>query len=243
MKALLSIILCFATAVQANPFLPLLSGSPPTGDECTTTANLTFSWHMESTTVTSGTPAGCSDSDTTATLNNSAAISSTQVQDGGNSLACLNNTDYAAFDPSGLINRTNGTLIIYVYFTSWATGTYFFHTQQDGTHYMVMETNGADGAGTRQLRLERGSGAETRTITTTAAAGSGLSLNTWYKVTAKWKATGDPNLFLSVDDANSVTTNNDLTDWTGAETVLRFGRQNSTANYYLDNVKMYDAYL
>jgi len=209
-------------------------------DSCT--GDLTFSWHMEDTDVTSGTPCGCSAGDTTATLNNSAAISSAQAQDGTNSLYCPSGSSTPANaefsnTSNAIIQPDAGTVTFYVYVTSFVAGTRLWTMWTGPTDNIQCYMTGTGDGNIDILLWYRGTGSANVT------ANSNLSLNTWYQVTCKWReGAADPSIYV---EANSASAQSD-TDLSGASDDGTFYVGNNdgskVGDFYIDNMKVYNSW-
>lgn len=203
-------------------------------DDCSD-ANLTFSWHAEDIDVTVGTPCGCSDGDTTATLVSGAVISSTQKSDGTNSLSFPTSLDYATFDNTSedIINKDAGTIIFDIYLTARANFQRVFIYEVDSNNFIRCQTRNID-----ELDVIY-SGDSTEIGAVTGAAD--LSLNTFYTVTAKWR-TGvtDPSLSITVNGSTG-TNNTDLTAIIGNSGTIEIGSKISGSTFgFIDKVLIYN---
>lgn len=232
----------------ADAFIGAAVGQPdaaPAGDGCGT-GNLVFSWHMEDLTVTTGTPAGCSQGDTTGTLNSGAYLTNYVAQDGTYSLRCPSSADYCSFSVSSddIFNDDAGTFTIYINVGTWLDGLYIATLLGDTTNRVQIRTDGTDVDGSRHVEMLLDfNGAAQLSITTT---GTGLSLNTWHKVTAKWRTgTTDPTTSssLQIDTQTAVTGTTPLASWNTQATELRIGGGVNSGLIYVDNMRVYNAWL
>lgn len=219
---------------MANPFLGIASaGVTPAGDDCAS-GNLIFSWHMEDLTVTSGTPAGCSDTDTSVELVSLATLSSAVAQDGTESLNCSTSGDYAWVDGVD-VDPTQGTVEFYIYWNTLNSGVNLWAASKDGSNYILIESRPG---GTIRINHVVG-GVTTQTLGTGA-----MTTGVWYKVTGKWRSTGNPNLSIQVDAATAVTSDTELTPITGPFGKIEMGNGGSTGsyNYNLDNIRVWNTW-
>lgn len=218
------------------------SAGAPAGDGCGTD-DLVFSWHMENLTVTTGTPAGCSQGDTTGTLNSTAYLTNYVAQDGTYCLYCPSSADYCSFavTTDDIFNDDAGTFTIYIYVGTWLDGLYIATLFGDASNRIQIRTDGTDLDGSRHVEMLLDfNGAAQVGITTT---GTGLSLNTWHKVTAKWRTGAtDPSSSLQIDAQTAATGTTDLASWGTQATELRIGGGVNTGLIYVDNCRVYSAW-
>lgn len=204
------------------------------GCDCSA-ANVLFCWDMESTTVTSGAPPGCSDGDTTATMNSSGAISSAQFNSGANSLSCPTTLDYASFSATALFNASEGTVEFWVYIDTFVADSFLFRFFLDTNNRLALDLQNTSTARVRWI----GGG----TTVTATATGSALTTGAWHKVKIRWRAAGDPNLSILINDGNEGTSNTDLPAMT-TPTLMDIGNaSNNAAVLFLDTIKVWDAWL
>jgi len=112
------------------------AGTTPIGalvDDCS--GSLMFSWHMESTDIESGSPAGCSDGDTTGTAAGTPTISTDRYTDGTHSLLTNALDEGYTFTPTGLVDLDDAKITFDIYVatapSNGSGGGYqeFFHTR------------------------------------------------------------------------------------------------------------------
>lgn len=237
---IIALLFLFCLPAGTQDILPVRRKAPVVeagggGDACGT-GNLLFAWHCENVDVTLGTPAGCSLGDTVATLNSGAVISTTQEQDGSNSLSVPTINDRAIFAVTGenIAEGSQGRIEFYLYVTTIAS-----------TTSIMSFRNGANAAtismGSNFINLEYlNSGSPDPEASTTAGS---LTTGSWLKVVAQWRTTGNPNLRVTVNDANEGTVNDDP----GAEiapTEVWVGEDGGGAGgaFFVDNIKIYSTY-
>lgn len=225
-----------------------VAGGGVATDSCT--ANLLFSWHMESTDVTTGGVAGgvnngCSLGDTTATASGvGTAISASQFEDGSNSASFPGSNRQYQFTISAedIIKHTAGTIDVWVRVATYGDQTFIVSSAVDASNqiYIQMRTLST----VNQFWLIHAAGATTRSAIT--SFGASFSLNTWYHIIAKWDTSVHGSDFSSIcADTTTGTTNcgtntNALGTWVGTLTTLIWGDNNAGgATFFVDNAKVY----
>jgi hypothetical protein len=200
---------------------------------------------MEHTTVTSGTPAGCSVGDTSATLapygGSGATIASTiSPQDGSNAFYLDSGADNVQFSiaSNDLFSLSAGTITFYVYISTFQVN-------------MELFTVGFDASNGIKLMLY-----QTEQITATWAGGgtpvtlyslTGLTTGSWHKVQFSYRTgASDPSIWVAIDDASPTGTaisNTDLAEMTGSNGKIYIGSLN-TGTYVaaIDNLRITNAY-
>jgi hypothetical protein len=219
-----------------------------TADSCT--GGLLFSWHCENADVTldssGGTatcPLGCSAGDTTATATSSATLSTAQYQDGGYSCSFPTAGDYYSFTISSedIAKSAEGTVILYIYVSTYASGSGVFDIYYDANNRVriTMQTSTY-----YKFKLDHVAASTTRSVWTLNT--SNFALNTWLKITAKWKKGGQGGVYqyISINDTDAGTqTSSDFGDFASPPTSLRIGEmQGNSSAYYIDNVKIYSTW-
>ena len=212
-------------------------------DSCT--AGLLFSWHAEDTTVTTGTPAGCSVGDTTATLS-SATISSTTPYDGTNALAFTDTSQSAEFTiaTSGadgdIIHKAAGTTIIYIRKnTAWWSGTQpIMSAEFTSGSYMLLESNSSRG----YLFSWNPSGS----LTAGAYSDNTLTYDAYLKISLTWSVAAVSGHHLGIRTGTGAWVYDDtaLTGLTGTSGTLGFGNGwSGGANVYkFDAIQVWDSF-
>lgn len=240
MKRPFLFIAVFFLFLSSSSFMPMVvcpGGETVSCDSCT--GDLVFSWHCEDVDVTADTPCGCTAGDSEATLNETAAISGSQYNDGDESLYIANATDYATFAISSydIVDDAEGTITFDIYFTAQDTAVYLFDCYGSATNNMRIRT--ANSA-SDELVFNYYSDSNLVSAVTSAA---NLTTGVWYSVTAKWRqGVTDPSISLSVN-GDTGTSNDDLTDPVSDWSVMRAGMfSGSGGTYYIDNLKVYDAW-
>lgn len=253
------IFLCLLFLLACNPYNPppadafgpaiqaVLSAGGVSVQTDSCTGALLFSWHMENDDVTLGGVAGgvnngCSDNDTTATRASAAAISDTQAQDGTYSLSCPTSLDNAAFSiPTGFSTNT-GTVVLYVYVTTFFSDATLFRAYVDAQNYIsiILKTSAET---TSQIRGVHMAG-NTARLATSAYTG-GIPSNQWLKVIFKWSNTAVSGKYLSltIDDANEGSATLALGSWEGSLSTMVIGEvAGNPAAFFLDDIKVYNTW-
>jgi len=242
-KILIILFLCLLlpTIATADGLIIKTAGGGG-GDSCT--GGLLFSWHCESTTVTSGTPQGCSLGDDLATGYSAAAINSDVVQDGTYSCDFPTSGDYYGFTVSNrdIADERAGTAIFYLYLNTFVANTWVFNLQynEDTDRILVYQE-----AGTYN-RLKLLYEGQNSLITAFTANTSNIPTGQWLKVTAKWSyaAVGGLHLSISYNDANTGTSSSALNTMTGTPTTLHIGNAKTySGDFAIDNIKIYNSWL
>ena len=251
-KALFLILLIASSAFADEPLLiakmnPYVAGANVVaaagGDSCT--SGLLFSWHAETTTVTTGSPAGCSVGDTTAAVGSgSPSISSTYYNDGANSASFPSANAYYAFDWSSstpIVTTQNGRIDFWLRPPA---------TIYDGLPIVTLYVDASNFiqvgySGSTNLYLKHIGAGTSREF---SSGSSSLSLSNWNHIIAYWYATGNNNyhLKLCVDQSEGTTCTygswyDALGTVTGSSGTLRIGDYtNYAAVGNVDNLKSYD---
>jgi hypothetical protein len=220
-------------------------------DDCS--GDLKFAWHMEDTTVTSGTPCGCVDSgDTTFDTDLS---SGTQVYDGSNSvLIDAQETTCIDISSNDHIDLTESKLVFYFRQTVHADfSTLLRATGTGGIEEIIclLKENGVGASGHTDVgcnyRDEAGAGGN---HTAWADIDYDEASPEWLKVVFEYHLTQnsirvevcpDDNKDGTCDSAADVGTNSDTLDaWSGSLTTLCVGNTSGTSpTYHIDNIKIY----
>jgi hypothetical protein len=236
MKKLFVIFIVLIWTIPSSAFGPAIQavlGQGAAAEASGCTAPQVFAWSMESTTITSGTPAGCSNHATkTATLSGtSTAISSTQKQDGTYSLYIRYNNEYATVPISMGTNGEEGELSFYIYYgDSLSSWTQWIELRYDDDNRIAYWTNGAD----KPVVYYTGGGASVAVTSTVTP-----SLDAWHSVVIKWKRGGATTLSVSVDSESPVTSSTALAALAGAPTELKFKNvAGSSYDMYYDLVSI-----
>lgn len=227
----------------------------PSCDKCT--GDLTFSWHMEGENnterldVTKGTPplCGCSQGDTTASLNSSATFSTSQFHDGAASLYAPGSLDYASFESNGIISSSASTVEFWVRIEDWASDNpmLFLYQYNGDNTYRIMEYG--SGPNNIEFRIYYDAGTQAAAHIATSAV-NGVE-GQWYRIVAKQRAgSTDPSLMLSVYNEegellDQVASNADLQTFSTEGSSFSLGcAMYTTADEPLniDEVKIWDAW-
>lgn len=202
-------------------------------DSCSGALILTS--HFENTdNIETGTPCGCStNADKTWALTG-ATYSDAQKSDGTYSLYIAGSTQNAIItaDP----NKSAGTITFDIYVAAWRNVGDILVIAVDADNYIAFYTYTTSGVG----RLDYQGNNVSKVINVT-----GLTENAWHTITLKWSTTavGGKYLYAQVDAETAVTGAEALTEIVGTPTTVKFGYGAITpATYYIDNVKLYNAW-
>ena len=231
----------FGPALQA-----VLSNSSTGGgggcDSCT--SGLLFSWHGETTDVTTGTPCGCSVGDSTATAVGTPTISTSQYEDGTHSVS-ISTANYSySFDwntsTSPIVTVSDGRVDLWAYWSTITYGTNLFTLTTDADNHINVfnETN--------NITLNHVAGGTIRHVSSPA---SSIATGAWYHIIARWYATGSSQYYLQlcVDTTNATTCTagsyyDALGTWAGTSGTVSIGDiGNNGGVYFVDNVKIYNS--
>lgn len=207
-------------------------------------SQLLFEWHAESATVTSGTPAGSSVGDTTATATGAVSLSATQAYDGTTSLKVSGANNNYAFDwvkTPAIVNPNAGTLEFRIYFTTIGDQM-IFEFQADASNRIYA---GIDSAGYLYFRSTYGG---TASLSRTAVGI--LSTGQWYYAKCRWDTTPHNGCYINVScdttngEGNSAYNGTDpLGIFAGSTGTVKFGDTlGATGVYYLDAIKIYNTW-
>lgn len=250
---LIPLLWCAQVFGQGITVLPKTAVFPKTtifsgvGDNCT--GALLFSWHFETTNVTTGSPVGCSVGATTPTTNGSPTISGVQFEDGTHSGHFSASGDYYSFVVSSedIIQHAAGTLDFWTYVTTFADGSNVLSapssTAGNGI-FVSMRTVST----VNQFRLIYQ--AASNNDNTDTVIGGGFSLNTWYHVVARWDvATAHSGNHAQICADTSTGTTNcagygiPLDIFAGSISATRWGNDSGSAPaFYLDIGKVYSTW-
>jgi hypothetical protein len=206
------------------------------------TPNLLFEWHAEDTTVTSGTPAGTSVGDTTATANASVSLSTTQVYDGTKAVKISGANDRYSFDwasSPAIVNPNAGTIDFRLYFTTVGDQSIFeLNVDANNRIAITIDTGG-------YLLLRHVAGGTTSLARTTFPI---LTTGVWHHVKARWDVNAHNGLYLSIScdqdqgETNSAANGTDaLGTFAGSSGSVRIGDITGAAGvYYIDALYIYD---
>ena len=203
----------------------------------TCSSNLILASHFENDdNIENGDPCGCStNADKTWTMT-SITYSTTQKSDGSYAAYVNDDTDNGVI--TATINKAAGTIIFDIYVTTYAQYTLFLSLRTDPSNEDNWIGCGNDSSGVIGCFFE---GAPDL-----IGVSANMTNNAWHTVTFKYR-TGvtNPSLSLQVDSESPATSNTDLTPITGTLSIIKINHPYGTnaAAYYIDNVKIYDAWL
>ena len=232
---------------------PMAYQAAPTSLDGCGTDGLIHSWHMESLTVTSGTPAGCvaSGEDDTGTATGP-TINSTSPYDGTNSLLIYDN---GAYDNVEFSTATT-TLLDDIKVTGWAkqntggfgNGQAIFSVRIDGDNYLKLVTSGTSIDMRLQLFHEGSNlGAKNSGVMTTTNCSIGEDEWYYYEFRLKTGVAGN-DTYLKICESDGTTCDilEEDKDWdaaTGTTSTFQYGYANSSSTFRgrVDNGKVYNA--
>ena len=235
-----SILLCAAIHVYAlSPAIQaVVSAASIQTDLCTN--SLTFSWHAESTTVTEGGIAGgvnngCSAGDTTASASGSPTIETTDNKSDGIKAAYFNvPNEKFSFTAANIVGVDQGTIDFHIYPTTLGNASIFRYS--DGANNYIFVTI----AGGTEIEVNYRAGG---TLTYCRTSGANVVVNTLQRVVAKYRQTGTPNIYVSVNGV-TCTSNVDASTWNASVDGFTLGENNGSALvFFLDNIQIYSAYM
>jgi len=216
----------------------MLGGGTPAGDICS--SPMTFSWHMENTDVTLGTPSGCSVGNTTATFVSLGALNTDLFYDGSTSLDIPTSGDFASFSVSSndIINPAAGTISFWMYIDTAVANLRPFSTGPDADNFIRTFITNTD-----EIRVNWSGNA---TVVYAVTTNANIPNTTWVNVIAKYTtADVDPNLSIRVVGYGSEAISNDNpTAWVGTNTSMVVGNSGSAAgDFHIDNLQVYNSWL
>jgi hypothetical protein len=248
MKKLLSLILIslfwlVPLVLAGSPHLTVLARRAATYD-CSN--GLMFGWGFEDTTITSGTPAGCSDGDTTATIANSPELSATRATDGSKSLRInaadenytLDVTTYDLIDIRDI--KVTFDIWVVTFPTSQTLESWFIELiDHEWDSYLLIGVYTE--TGWAQTVQARNSHVGTEKVVTTTT----LNTGEWYscEYQAKANVAGNDH-YITCGGATSDEDDDDFgASYTGDGTgTLYFGDEHGddggTSEYYVDKIKI-----
>lgn len=210
-------------------------------DDCS--GDLSFACHWEGSDasdrldIETGNPCGCSDGDTTGTIEGTATTSNSQKSDGSYSVHIPTCSDEIQYDITSedIAQDNAGTITFDIYIVSWVDDarlcTVWVDNDETNAIYIMMRSSD-------EIRLRYVGNNNAQAAVTN---GANLSLNTWYSVTAKWRhGATDPSLYIDVNSV-SASNNNDLVAFSSSPNQLSIGDTQTTGapEYYIDNFKVY----
>jgi hypothetical protein len=209
------------------------------GGDDVCTGGLLLSWHMETTNVLGGSPAGCSVGDTTvAVYAGSPAISSATRSDGTYSARFPSATSLYAFSVAttgDLAKPGAGTLVFDAYFTTLASGGGSVVKWGDSSNSVDFYLLNAGGT----VYLNYTGGGTQRS----AVIASAFRPQTWQRVIGRWSMTsvGGKYLRLTIDTATGEGSTA-LTTMSWIPTTFYVGAGGG-GGVHVDNLQLYDAWL
>lgn len=242
MRKLFLTLLCFLLfSVSANAGMRLLTPggcdiSAP-GYDCDCTNGAKFCWSFENTTITTGTPAGCSDGDTTAAATGSPALDSGQVVSGTNALHINALDEYYQFlvSSNDLVDPDDFKITFSLYAVS-CPGT------STNKMDLIRIANGAGGDSSSIQLYNNGGQCSVRHNHYSEGSGDNLivaiSTGSWISCEVQIKqGVGDTDHYLACGE-NSTSNDDDPVAFSADATTLEFGDLggNEAEEYYLEDV-------
>lgn len=214
-------------------------GVAATAELCSCTGDLLFCWSAESTTITSGTPAGCSIGDTSATAASAVELSATQAHTGTYSVKPTSTSDYyeVSVSTEDIAKSDAGRIEAWVYNPAGNATNYITMIRGDGTNYILFYfINNAIRLSYRGNNIEQVFGGPAT-----------VSDDGWTFVVASWSvaAVSGHYMRLGTSTDGSTPTNwvyhdTAITDMTVTPTSIRIGEVQGTAfDHYIDDLKTY----
>lgn len=192
--------------------------------------DLTFEWHMESTT------AEFSVGDSEALLVSEGVLTNTLAYDGTYSLYCPSSGDRGQFDVAAndLGHPDHGTVTLYAYMKALTSGATLWVLYANSSNQITVAVYGTSG----QVRLNHFGNSTVSVKATTT--GNVLTTGVWHRITAKWQRDVSPYLSIDVDGAVDTQTTTNLTEMGSALTSMAIGDRNGIAiDAHLDNLRVY----
>lgn len=204
---------------------------------------------MEDTTVTSGSPAGCSVGDTTGTKVGDAGtvLSTTQKQDGSKAAYIATGEDGFDFgwdsSTSAIVNTSSGKVDFWFYTTNDANAGDLWSMGIDAGNriWIFIDAN-------KYVCITHNAGGTGSTARTSFPV---YASDGWYHVVCQWDATAHGGLYTrcgcdQTDGTGNSADNgtNALGTWSGTSGTMRVGDRyvGSTGPTYIDNLKVYNAW-
>lgn len=158
-----------------------------------------FAWNMEDASdITSGTPCGCSDGDTTPTAIDSIALTNTQAKDGTWAANKADSGKYYEFDVSAddIAFDEEGKLVLWIWQVSVVNASTIFKIYGDANNYWkVYQGTGGD------FVIEWRDSGSWDYCTLDSDSGTGA----WMRLTILWKIGATPELSMAIDEDDNGT--------------------------------------
>lgn len=208
----------------------MAAGVAAAGD---TYSDILFYHGFETSTTCASDNAEYSAGDNTPTCQSGAAIDTTTIKVGANSLSIPTGYDRMQFTVSSgdIADHLSGRVGFYFYATAWPTNDSLFRIYYDASNYIegraeVVSTYN------RVFLIYRTGGASVNIRGTT-----NLSLDTWYFLEFSWNQGGAGNDFVLYTNGVSTATDDTASNaWDGIPTLLEIGdvQGNTSAQFYID---------
>jgi hypothetical protein len=215
----------------------LASGVDPC-DDCS--GDLSFAWHCEDLTVTSGTPCGCVDAtgDSVTSATGAADLNADVTPfDGTYSCDFPQGTDYYEFDVSSddLISDDAGTIEFELYVTTWDTGSYLFQAFGSASPEDLIRL---EMTGTDEIKAVYVGNNDVQIFSTVDA---NISTGSWYTIKYTWtQANVDPNQTVTVEGTLRGSDNDNCVGFSTPISKIRIGAYTEqTGDVHIDNIKIY----
>jgi len=212
-----------------------------------------FGWSMESTTVASGSPAGCTDGQaTTAAAGGAAELSGTFESDGTYSARFPDGADYyqlANWD-SDEFDHTGSKIVFDLYITTWVDNASLFTINYDGDNELKIFMNST--GDTADVILKGNNKGQTTVSAVVSPTASGdLTTGEWLRVTYAFEmGVEGVDHYIEVceltppdtlGDCYSTEEDDDLVSWAAATDFARLGNVDAVAaDFYMDNFQIFN---
>jgi len=222
---------------QAGMLSGIVGGSSGAASSCDScTGSLILSWHAEDANIETGTPCGCNyNADKDFTFADSSAVSTTAKGDGTYSYLRSDNGDTATITISSA-SASQGYVSFWVNTAAVATNiVYILDLIYDGTnHFQIIQTS------SNTLSAYYYYGASSSRAASTSALTAGSS----YNCSAYYRSSGSPYIHIECDGGiTEGNQTNSVSSMDGAPTSLVVGGgTNTTADAYIDMIKVYNVY-
>jgi len=217
--------------------------------------DLKFGWGMESTTLTSGTPPGCTDgSVATMTANGTATLDGTQKSNGTLSARSADAADYfyeSTNFGAGEFTNAEGKIVFDVYANTYLDGMQpleiSYNNSTNDELYIIAASSGDEND--IQWKLNWTSNGTVESGNTVDSSGN-ITINEWTRITIKWKVSVDGNDFYiqaceltlpdTLGNCYETETDRDLVAWAGEADRIRIGQSNFIDSImYVDNFQIF----
>ncbi len=219
------------------------NNSTQTASACSCTGTTLFCWDAESTTITSGTPAGCSVGDTSATavsaVEDILTVNQTYVHSGSHSVHPTSTSDYYELSVSteDIVKSDAGRIEAWVYNPSGAAINAYAFVRGDGTNSITIQYNN-----NTARAIYRGNNIAQELVGPT----NSIVDDDWTFIVVSWSTTAVSGHYLRIGTSTDGSTPTNwtyhdtaITDMTVNPTSIRIGEVTGNAfDHYIDSVKI-----